>query len=605
MASKETTPAPPPKHPTEVAIASIVVCVLFGAIVAKGALMSVRYDPWISPDWRAWSARAESRLGFNAEVGAGGARRLPGLEPGWLFGRANDLSDTQWRSFRGQLPLLALAALVTAPAVAVARRLLGARAMPAFHALYGAAFVSYLHGVRALWIAALILVHHRACRRFAGAPFLGPAVAWASALAALVASQFWAHSWTFARLARIAPPLAPLLPLDDAYAGILPRWWTHFNLVVLRMVSYGVDLHRRRVAEAEAKSAAAAEPATAIATAPTSASASADADEGYFRLVEHPTAEVEHSLTEFVAYCLYPPLYLAGPTATFNAFASQLRAPQRSHGARALVRYAAWKFGLVLLILEVWTHTQYANAMSKFRAWSPSGGTSSAPAFGPFEVASTSLMVLNFMWLKFTVIWRFFRLWSLLSGVEPPENMLRCVNNNCTILGFWRGWHASFNRWLVRYMYVPLGGAKYRLLNVWVIFGFVGAWHDRLAWHLLWWAAIFAAFLAPELAAAAAAARLFPTPQSRESLTYRLIRSFLGAMNVHVLIAGNMVGYVVGMDGAGDLARAYAGGFSSPATTVAYAAFTVAVLGAACHLGFEQRAGEARERLARKGGKGS
>ena len=76
-------------------------------------------------------------------------------------------------------------------------------------------------------------------------------------------------------------------------------------------------------------------------------------------------------------------------------------------------------------------------------------------------------------------------------------------------------------------------------------------------------------------------------------------------MNVHVLIAGNMVGYVVGMDGAGDLARAYAGGFSSPATTAEYTAFTVAMLGAACHLGFEQRAGEACERLARKGGKGS
>ena len=323
MASKETVATPPPKHPTEVSIASVVVCVLFGATVAKGAPHVGAIRPADSPHWRAWSARAESRLGFNAEGGAGGARRLPGLEPGWLFGRANDLSDTQWRSFRGQLPLLALAALVTAPAVAVARRLLGARAMPAFHALYGAAFVSYLHGVRALWIAALILVHHRACRRFAGASFLGPAVAWTSALAALVASQFWAHSWTFARLARIAPPLAPLLPSDDAYAGVLPRWWTHFNLVVLRMVSYGVDLHRRRVAEAEARSAT---------TTPTSS----DADEGYFRLVEHPAAEVEHSLTEFVAYCLYPPLYLAGPTATFNAFASQLRAPQRSFGARAL-----------------------------------------------------------------------------------------------------------------------------------------------------------------------------------------------------------------------------------------------------------------------------
>ena len=78
-------------------------------------------------------------------------------------------------------------------------------------------------------------------------------------------------------------------------------------------------------------------------------------------------------------------------------------------------------------------------------------------SYGPFEVGVLSLMVLNFMWLKFTAIWRFFRLWALASGVEAPENMLRCINNNATILGFWKGWHASYNRWLVRYIYVPLG----------------------------------------------------------------------------------------------------------------------------------------------------
>ena len=39
-------------------------------------------------------------------------------------------------------------------------------------------------------------------------------------------------------------------------------------------------------------------------------------------------------------------------------------------------------------------------------------------SYGPFEVGVLSLMVLNFMWLKFTAIWRFFRLWALASGVE-------------------------------------------------------------------------------------------------------------------------------------------------------------------------------------------
>lgn len=44
--------------------------------------------------------------------------------------------------------------------------------------------------------------------------------------------------------------------------------------------------------------------------------------------------------------------------------------------------------------------------------------------------------------------------------------------------GFWRGWHASFNRWLVRYLYVPLGGSRRRALVIWPIFFFVALWHD-------------------------------------------------------------------------------------------------------------------------------
>lgn len=41
-----------------------------------------------------------------------------------------------------------------------------------------------------------------------------------------------------------------------------------------------------------------------------------------------------------------------------------------------------------------------------------------------------------------------------------------------------QSWHASYNRWLVRYLYVPLGGSRKRILNVWVVFSFVALWHD-------------------------------------------------------------------------------------------------------------------------------
>ena len=91
------------------------------------------------------------------------------------------------------------------------------------------------------------------------------------------------------------------------------------------------------------------------------------------------------------------------------------------------------------------------------------------------------------------------RLAALLDGVDPPENMRRCFADNCDIevcelhpalvwflltrcpwpaQGFWRGWHSSFNLWLVRYLYVPLGGASARLRNTCVAFSFVALWHD-------------------------------------------------------------------------------------------------------------------------------
>jgi D-alanyl-lipoteichoic acid acyltransferase DltB (MBOAT superfamily) len=167
--------------------------------------------------------------------------------------------------------------------------------------------------------------------------------------------------------------------------------------------------------------------------------------------------------------------------------------------------------------------------------------------------------------------------------------MLRCINNNATILGFWKGWHASYNRWLVRYIYVPLGGAKYRLLNVWVVFGFVGAWHDKIAWHLIHWAWIFALFLAPEIAAHAIGAKFYGTPEKRRSRTYVLGRAICGGAMIHVLVAGNMVGYVVGLDGLSQLGKLYMDDLGS---AMKFFGITMAMMSAAAHLGFEQRARE-------------
>ena len=197
----------------ELAVAGILAVTLFGGAVLKAVVMSVRHDPGVSPAWRARCATVEALLGFGgggdgAGAGAGGGRggadeggdasssssssppplpplpplpygrdyasgavRLPGLRPnGWVFGRANDMSDHQWRTFRGNLPKLALVVAVTAPLCAAVRRWAPKSASVPFHAVYGLVFVVYLHGVRTLWIAALALAHFTVCRVAAGAP---------------------------------------------------------------------------------------------------------------------------------------------------------------------------------------------------------------------------------------------------------------------------------------------------------------------------------------------------------------------------------------------------------------------------------------------------
>lgn len=81
--------------------------------------------------------------------------------------------------------------------------------------------------------------------------------------------------------------------------------------------------------------------------------------------------------------------------------------------------------------MQVVTHVFHVNALAVNGVWR-------GRDFKAIEVGVVGFWILQFMWLKFTAIWRFFRLWALLSGVSPPENMLRCVDNNYDIEGFWK-----------------------------------------------------------------------------------------------------------------------------------------------------------------------
>ncbi|KAK2076928.1 hypothetical protein QBZ16_005156 [Prototheca wickerhamii] len=330
--------------------------------------------------------------------------------------------------------------------------------------------------------------------------------------------------------------------LTDGFRGLDPggawrgplRWEICYNLTMLRLLSYSLDLC------ADMRSGKCAEDGKLIQRPPASGRER--------RRTPLPNPEQDYGLLNYLAYIFYPPLYLAGPILPFRDYAWQRRAqrlpgraPPEAPTSAAVWRYAA-RLGADLACLELLTHVLFFNSLAKHRIGSRYA------AYGlrhdALTVMLTGWWVLTFMWLKFATIWRLFRLAALLDGVEAPENMPRCFANNYDVEGFWKSWHSSFNLWLVQYLYVPLGGNRRRTLNIWPIFLFVALWHD-LELRMLAWSWLVCLFFMPELLVKAAARRA----QLADKPYWRHLCAAGGAVNIAGLMIVNFTGFVLGPEG--------------------------------------------------------
>ncbi|MBR5343795.1 MAG: MBOAT family protein [Oscillospiraceae bacterium] len=59
-----------------------------------------------------------------------------------------------------------------------------------------------------------------------------------------------------------------------------------------------------------------------------------------------------------------------------------------------------------------------------------------------------------------------------------------------SVAEFWRRWHISLNRWLIDYLYIPLGGSRCKksrkYYNTMVTFGLSGLWHGADWGYIVW-----------------------------------------------------------------------------------------------------------------------
>ncbi|CBZ25807.1 conserved hypothetical protein [Leishmania mexicana MHOM/GT/2001/U1103] len=379
--------------------------------------------------------------------------------------------------------------------------------------------------------------------------------------------------------------------LDNLWTPLI-QWTTQYNMSVLRMISFNSDLWESASCGEERRQKSLAKHAhTCIVCAQIRdqhlhavASLPPEALSCYKCRTECSRHVDEFTLSAYLGYIFYLPLFMAGPVSSFNAYVSYQHYPARSIEGKAI-----WRYGFRLLCHAVLLVTliHYVPIMAILLTPAPSAGgaaeavtTSSSPtgyalqnmvntttATATSTAAAVTLSVLDqmniseklslfflalaFLWAKFDVIWRFFRFFALLDGYDPPENMPRCFANSVNIQSFWRDWHASFNLWIVRYMYIPMGGSRTKFLSIFPIFFFIAVWHD-IELRLIFWAAIMCIALIPELVVTLLFSSNNPLVMriKRSPLMWRHLRILGTQLALIELTVANLVGFSVGTTGA-------------------------------------------------------
>ncbi|KAH8159235.1 hypothetical protein CIB48_g9018 [Xylaria polymorpha] len=518
------------------------------------------------------------------------------LSPGWIPGRKIDVTDAQYRTFRNNMPYL-IALLVfhpllrklynlviyrvnsggqaSRPTLEEADQRLNQRA--SFDFGFAIIYLLALHGISTFKILGILYLNYRIVTTVPRKSV--PVATWVFNVGILFANDL-GKGYRFKAIASFFGAFLSGGVIDesnsslvhwgawlDSYGGLMGRWEILFNITVLRLVSFNLDyywsLERRSYSPIELD--------------PSSLS---ERDR-----VSIPAQDKDFSFRNYVAYAIYAPLYLTGPIITFNDYISQLRYKSASLEISRTIRYSL-RFALALLAMEIILHYDYVQAIAKF-----------SPQWADYTAAQLCLLSyfnLHMIWLKLLLPWRFFRLWSLLDGIDPPENMVRCVSNNWSTLAFWRSWHRSFYRWSLRYIYVPLGGSSFAsardaarsVLTYVLVFTFVALWHDIQLRLLIWgWLIVF--FMLPEMAGGS----LFPKRrwESRQTV-YRFLCCAGAVANIFLMMAANLVGFAFGVDGL----RAILAGVFEHFSGYVFLGLAYTVLFVAVQIMFEVRESEIR-----------
>jgi D-alanyl-lipoteichoic acid acyltransferase DltB (MBOAT superfamily) len=300
------------------------------------------------------------------------------LSNGWIFGRAMDNSDVQYRSFRNNIPIL-VAVMVAHQLITFALKKALERGYQPLNkspihwkaiwsGIFSTVFLLALFGLSALKIWILLTAHYLLIRAFKSK--LGPVLSWVFGVGIL----FLNHAFQGYRFGVI-----PSLSWMDDYKGIGMNWQTSFNFCVLRMISFSMDYYWMYSASQQGDSH--------VIKCRECDTVRGMCEKGR---IETSRAMAEYNYINYLAYATYAPLYLAGPIISFNNFLEQFQKTPRTITRSVTLVYALRWVGIVLL-MEIILHLFHVVAIKDTRAWE---------GFSSLQIFTLGFFNLKAIWLK-------------------------------------------------------------------------------------------------------------------------------------------------------------------------------------------------------------
>jgi protein-cysteine N-palmitoyltransferase HHAT len=336
------------------------------------------------------------------------------VRPAWpraVSSLGMDFADDQWREYRSNLPILcalmlghaALSRAVRAVAADTSSATVGSL-RTGLNLTVSMIFIFVMHGLHALFPLALASGSYILGKALAGTPLCVP-VTWVYGLSLLWVKEYTYRGFVFGSVFGSVGDA-----LDGRHLRGMHPWHLTLNLLVLRLISFNLDLHWAvKAAKGDAPPAVTLhkhgvtvttaadkkhDDDPVIVTGSTAAAAAAavvdvPSERGRVR-TPHPLDS--YNLHTCIAYCFYTPLYLAGPILSYNAFVSYMRSPAVPSRGYLLQYTVRLLLAVVLLESVLRVAPTFALARSGlFRQLTPG----SLAVFG--------YAVLNAMWLKFLV----------------------------------------------------------------------------------------------------------------------------------------------------------------------------------------------------------